>query len=156
MKSKCDEMELLMADALGGELIGEETLRFEQHLASCESCRVEYESLSGTVSQLRSRLGSDVDILNADQPKQGRVEPSTRLRGTLLRYAAIIIISMGVGYGLRGESTSHRDSVPLANDAPAAKAATVQERFATVHRSSPGSSAFTKSLLAVFSTNGES
>ena len=51
---KCEDFQMLLADALGGELSDADRPAFEAHTAQCPRCRAEYESMSGAVRSLQA------------------------------------------------------------------------------------------------------
>ena len=50
----CEDFQMLLADALGGELSDADRPAFEVHIAACPRCRAEYESMSGAVRSLQA------------------------------------------------------------------------------------------------------
>ncbi len=50
---KCEDVEMLMADALGDELSSDDRSVFEFHLAECDRCRQEYETALRAVDTMR-------------------------------------------------------------------------------------------------------
>lgn len=103
----CEDFEMLMADALGGELSPTDRPLFEAHLAECEDCRLEYESASKTVSTMRELPGpARVDIrregdrLVIDKVPAGVLRSPWWSSGGVLRYAASILIAFTAGYAL--------------------------------------------------------
>lgn len=104
----CENFETLMADALGNELSPEDRPAFEAHLASCESCRREYESLSGTIATLQNLPGPQkVSVIREgsklviDESGDARLRRHRHDRGRgawILRYAASVLIAFVGGY----------------------------------------------------------
>jgi anti-sigma factor RsiW len=98
---------MLMADALGGELTGQDLARFESHLSECQACRTEYQSMSATVAAMRtipgpeSKTARPLPLLKTS----GRRDRPLWMRSlAVLRYAAIIAIAFVAGYAARGVS----------------------------------------------------
>ncbi len=103
----CEDFEMLMADALGGELSPADRPVFEAHLAECEDCRREYESASKTVSTMRELPGPERltirregDRLVIDKAPARVLRSPWWSRGGVLRYAASILIAFTAGYAL--------------------------------------------------------
>ena len=146
---KCEEFEMLMADALGDELTTADSSLFEQHIGQCKNCRAEYESLTRSLQTLHSlpgparmkveRSGDRLVI----SPESGA--PSARLHRfglATLRYAATILIAFVAGYAWHTES-----GAPLIE--PGARGEAIQQRFVDIHAQKPQRSHFAKCLLAV-------
>lgn len=98
----CSEYELLMADVLGGEASADDRGRFEAHCATCEPCRVEYESARRTLDAMRSLRAPEVvvpfDVSGFSQAARIAPRRANRKFGPLLRIAAVIAISFAAGY----------------------------------------------------------
>jgi anti-sigma factor RsiW len=58
---KCDDFEVMLAEALGGELSDADRPLFERHLAGCAVCRSDYESGLATVARLRGLPAADAE-----------------------------------------------------------------------------------------------
>lgn len=109
----CEDFEMLMADALGDELAESDRVQFEAHLAACETCRRECESLKRTVDATRTlagprkvrvqRDGDRLVIQPEDTPARsvlhGPVSAVWR-GGRLLRFAASVLIAFTAGYAV--------------------------------------------------------
>lgn len=107
---KCEEFELLLADALGDELSENGQVVLDRHLATCPACRCDYESAMRTVDGMRSIPGSKsvrmrregrrwiVDDTHADGvTPPTRSAPRTQGYG-VFRWAASILIAFTTGY----------------------------------------------------------
>ncbi len=112
----CEEFENLLADALGDELSPEDRPVFEEHLGSCERCRLEYESSREAVAAMRAlpgpqrvsvrREGNRLVIEDDDGVRRspGRVRRNGGLsraawwRSRVSRYAASVLIAFTAGY----------------------------------------------------------
>lgn len=109
----CEDFDMLMADALGDELAEEDRAGFEAHLATCETCRSEYESLRRTVDATRTLAGPRnvrvqhdgerlvIQPIDSDALSVSHGPKRTALRsGGLLRFAASILIAFTAGYAV--------------------------------------------------------
>ena len=119
---KCEDYEMLMADALGDELSPADRSAFEAHLATCASCRSDYDSLSGTVTTLRDlpgpvgvsvrREGTRLVIEETtERPAAWRTGGSWESRA-LLRYAASVLVAFLGGYAF------HAGLMPVSSRVP--------------------------------------
>lgn len=146
MTIDCKAFELLLADAIGGELRDADRRAFDEHRANCPTCDAEYRSMAETVSTLHDRLGAPAE--SADRLSAGASKrTSSGSRWNLLRYAAAAAIAFGAGYGLRGTGGAN---APRSNGPDVAESMlTIQARMAMAHQRAPGASAFAKSILAV-------
>lgn len=147
MPLDCEQMERMLADALGDELSDSDRQEFDAHLEACDACRAEYQSLMKTLNITRDRL-SGADVM-AERPDR---RPTTRIRRTsgwaLVRYAAAIAIAFGSGYAMRAIRQADIEPGPIATNAGAAPE-TFQERLVIAHQQAPHASSFAKSMLAV-------
>ena len=149
----CDDFQMLLANALGGELSDTDRPIFDAHLQQCSRCRLEYETMSGTVRSLQS--------LPDPQPVSvrrvgGRLILSESSRGTmaalsrgLLRYAAGLLIAFTAGYALRAGLTPNDNSVIQVADA-GTKRNTLQVAIAGAHLRNPARSDLAKCLSAMY------
>ncbi len=106
----CKEFESLTADALGGELAAEQQSAFDAHIAACESCRREYESLTATVQQVASlppappvrieRSGEQLVIA----PETAAPPRRSWATGRAARFAAAIALAFVAGYAFRASA----------------------------------------------------
>ena len=125
----CEDFEMLMADALGDELSPDDRPAFEAHLATCESCRRDFDSLSGTITTLRGLPGPvKVSVrregtrLVIDDTSEGPTiwQASGSWQGrALLRHAASVLAAFLGGYAL------HASLAPASPDVRAPAGPTV-------------------------------
>ena len=153
----CEDFEMLLADALGGELSVGDRPAFEGHIAECSRCRAEYESMSGAVRSLKAlpdpqpvtvrRQGGRL-ILSESSPRR-----MMRFSHGLLRYAASVLIAFTAGYALRAALTprtgvSDRAVIELAD--AGSKRDTLQVAIAGAHLRNPARSDLAKCLSAMY------
>jgi len=159
----CDQFESMLADALGDELAPEDQSRFDEHLAACESCRVEYESLRMATNDLHSlgapqsvrmvrsgeRVFVDDGSLQSDSPKRFRRSTSP------LRFAASILLAFVSGYALHAGLILKGDS-PSVGDAPVERVQasteggiTLGAALVSAHKRNPSRSNLAKCFAAV-------
>ncbi len=153
----CDDFQMLLADALGGELSDADRPAFQTHLAQCARCRAEYESMSGAVRSLQAlpeprsvsvRRVGDRLILSESPPRT-----LAWFSHGLLRYAAGLLIAFTAGYALRAELTPHDATsatgiVQVADVGP--KRDSLQVAIAGAHLRNPGRSDLAKCLTAMY------
>lgn len=156
---KCEDFQMLLADALGGELSDAQRPGFEAHVAECSQCRREYESMRETVCSLLSlpepqpvrvrRVGGRL-ILSESSPGA-----MVAFSHGLLRYAAGLLIAFTTGYALRATLTPRdnaiRDGVVQVADA-GSKRDTLQLAIAGAHLRNPARSDLAKCLSAMYDT----
>lgn len=155
----CEDFQLLLADALGGELSDTQRPAFETHIAQCSPCRREYESMRETVCSLLSLpVAQQVSVRRVG----GRLILSESSRGTmtafsygLLRYAAGLMIAFTAGYALRAiltprEVASHDGVVQVVS--AGSKRGTLQGAIAGAHLRNPARSDLAKCLSAMYDT----
>lgn len=112
----CEEFENLLADALGDELLPEDRSVFDEHLVSCQRCRLEYESSREAVAAMRTlpgpqrvsvrqegnRLVIQDDERTGGSPRGlrrgGGLPPAARWTSGVFRYAASVLIAFMAGY----------------------------------------------------------
>ena len=154
---KCEDFQMLLADALGGELSDADRPAFEAHTAQCPRCRAEYESMSGAVRSLRAlpepqavsvRRVGDRLILSERSPRA-----LTWFSHRLLRYAAGLLIAFSAGYGLRAGLAPHDDAsgrpvALVANDG--SKRGSLEGAIAGAHLRNPARSDLAKCLIAMY------
>jgi len=156
----CEDFQLLLADALGGELSDAQLAGIEAHVTECPQCRREYESMREAVRSLQS--------LPEPQPIRvrrvgGRLILSESSRGAmtsfssgLLRYAAGLLLAFTAGYGLRaglrprGAPPSGSGVVQVAD--AGSKRETLQGAIAGAHLRNPARSDLAKCLSAMYDT----
>jgi anti-sigma factor RsiW len=150
----CNDFELLLADALGGELTESDRPAFERHMAECASCRADYQSTSATVSRLRA--------LSAAEPASARVSKVGTAReaswgSSVLRYAASIVIAFAAGYGANGLAHRHEQTAvtPPATtiqiNGTQLASASFGAALAETYQRRPGRSDLSRCLSAMFS-----
>ena len=154
---KCEDFQMLLADALGGELSDADRPAFQTHLAQCARCRAEYESMSGAVRSLQAlpeprpvsvrRVGGRL-ILSESPPRT-----LTLFSHGLLRYAASVLIAFTAGYALRAgltprDATSGTGVVQVAD--AGSKRDSLQVAIAGAHLRNPGRSDLAKCLMAMY------
>lgn len=54
----CEDFEMLMADALGGELASGDRPEFDRHLAECKACRTDFETSQRAIEEMRALPGT--------------------------------------------------------------------------------------------------
>lgn len=160
----CDDFEMLMADALGDELAEGDRAAFESHLATCETCRREYESLTRTVDAARTlagprrvcvqRDGQRLVIQPAESdahtPSRGSVRAAVR-NGGLLRFAASILVAFTAGYAVHaglmmaGDARPEQQITQIENVAPPS----VRGSLALAHARNPSRSGLAKCLATI-------
>jgi len=157
---KCEEFEMLMADALGGELDAAGRGELESHLAECASCRGEYAAAQSVLVRMRSlpgplpRIGARGPFERAPQaPKY----VFWRKSAPLLRLAAAVVIAFTAGYAVRGVANgdgprlvSTGDDMRSLPGRPAVEAASFQSALIGVYRSKPTDSDLAKCMNALF------
>mgnify|MGYP001570971063 FL=1 len=96
---KCDDFEMLMADALGAELAEADQSAFEGHLVVCAKCRDEYRRGLATLGAMRSlpagggiQAGIRDDVLGR-RPR--RIHLASR-RWAAIRFAAGLFVAFGM------------------------------------------------------------
>jgi len=154
----CEDFQMLLADTLGDELSDAQRPGFEAHVARCSKCRLEYESMSGTVRSLRSlpepqpirvrRVGRRLILSESSH------RAMTSLSFGLLKYAAGLMVAFTAGYALRA-GLAPRDAAPgggavihLADAGP--KRGTLQVAIAGAHLRNPARSDLAKCLSAMY------
>ncbi|MFH1111182.1 MAG: zf-HC2 domain-containing protein [Planctomycetota bacterium] len=154
---KCEDFQMLLADALGGELSDADRPAFQAHLAQCAPCRAEYESMSRAVRSLQAlpepravsvRRVGDRLILSESPPRT-----LAWLSHGLLRYAASVLIAFTAGYALRAGLTPHegKSGTTIVRVADAgSKRDSLQVAIAGAHLRNPGRSDLAKCLMAMY------
>ncbi len=97
-KNNCEEFKALMMGMMDGELTEDESIRMNNHLIRCSSCREELEQIKVTSSKL--------DNINIKEPEKGIVDKSwkspysklTKNFGILLVIAGWLIMMMYGAY----------------------------------------------------------
>lgn len=170
----CEDIEMLMAEALGDELSPADRPAFEAHLVECDRCRREYESARQAVATMRALPGSKrvtvkregnrlviEDTRAAGFSPRGhprRLKPAARAAGGIFRYAASVLIAFAAGYalhvGLMAVDASRRvELVTQGDEAPTvmlpATGDTLQIALASAHARNPARSDLAKCLVAM-------
>ena len=155
----CEDFQMLLADALGGELSDAQRPGFEAHITQCSECRHEYESMSGTVSSLQllpepqpvsvRRVGGRLIL------SESRHWAMSEYSYGLLRYAASVLIAFTAGYALRAalaprDAATHEGMVQVAD--AESKRGTLQGAIAGAHLRNPARSDLAKCLSAMYDT----
>jgi anti-sigma factor RsiW len=155
----CEDFQMLLADALGGELSNAQRPDFEAHIAQCSQCRREYESMTGAVQSLQAlpqpqpisvrRVGGRLILDESPRGAMGAFSYG------LLRYAAGLLIAFTAGYALRAALTP-RDAAPREGVVQVAdagsKRGTLQVAIAGAHLRNPARSDLAKCLSAMYDT----
>jgi len=150
----CKDFEEMLADALGGELSGVDRARFDGHVAMCETCRAEYESLVGAVGELRSLpAGDSVSTAVARHAGSRRAAPAPLRMGAVYRYAASVLIAFGAGYVMRGAPATSAESVKQAAPTRMAtsKQRTLETVIASAYREKPAGMSLSTAMSAILS-----
>ncbi len=160
----CKDFDMLMADALGDELAEDDRTPFEAHLATCETCRREYESLKRTVDATRTLAGPRkvrvqhdgerliIQPIDADALAVSHGPKRTALRsGGLLRFAASILIAFTAGYALHAGLMMADDARPhqLITQRADTTPASVRGSLVTAHTRNPSRSSLAKCLATI-------
>jgi len=163
-----EQFELLMADALGGELSSQDRAAFETVLAEHAEWKQEYETSRRTLDCL-AELGAPKRVVARREGDALVIEPTTRVTKTVApqpmrgswRYAAAILIAFTAGYalhaamilqeGVRPPQTLVENVLPPGVRAtPAsAPAGSFEAALLTTHTRKPSRSNLAKCLIAV-------
>lgn len=160
----CEDFEMLMADALGDELAEGDRAGFKSHIASCETCRREYESLTQTLDAARTLAGPRKVSVQRDgsrlviQPAESDAltlshgpEHTVVRNGGLLRFAASILFAFTAGYAVHaglmmaGNATPEQRIARIENVAPPS----VRRSLVLAHVRNPSRSSLAKCLAAI-------
>ncbi|MHC4090820.1 MAG: anti-sigma factor family protein [Planctomycetota bacterium] len=105
----CEHAQEMLADYLGQELDPADQRAFGGHLASCDRCRTEVESLQETLQALRQLPPAPAGVLpdGVRSPRATQAWPGPRYRGLArpLAYAATLLIGIGIGWLARPAGT---------------------------------------------------
>ena len=130
---QCEEIEVLLADALGGELAEDDRQVLEAHLAACERCRSEYESSRSAIEDMRQLPGPpNIDVRREGDrlvivPATGAPSrPVRRFMPVMLRYAASILIAFLAGYVFRAAMATEGRQPELVHSSDDQKPRTVE------------------------------
>ncbi len=162
----CEDVETMMADALGDEQSLADRSVFEAHLAECDTCRRKYQARSQTVATLRTLPGPRrVTIqrrgnrLVIDGLPGGRAPKTWGRPRALFRSAAGIFIAFTAGYAthlglmMAGSGTTDSRVVSTADhDFLQTEHDTLQSSLVNVHARNPGRSDLAKGLIAMLAS----
>lgn len=158
----CKEIELLLADAVGDELRDADRAAFDTHLAECESCRREYETLRGAMHAMRGvstparvsvRREGDRLVISEGRPAadtQRMWRPAT-----VFRYAASVLIAFLAGYlmhaGLMiGDAEKATTPADRMAEAPRKSSSpSLRDALVLAHEHNPNASDFAKLVMAM-------
>ncbi len=170
MKINCETAEGLIADLLGDEIDARDRARLDQHLSKCLDCRREVESLSRVQSTLKKKLTADAQVDSATSQGASNIHrPTVKPNDMrLFRLVAMIVISFGLGYivrgmpetgtsddGAGGRNPNERQSVVHSVHSSEGLRAEFTTRLKAAHRLAPGASGFSKSLMALLGSDWE-
>ena len=154
---KCEDFQMLLADALGGELSDAERPAFQTHLAQCARCRAEYESMSGAVRSLQALPEPRSVSVRRVGDRLILSEPSARrmmwFSHSLLRSAASVLVAFTAGYALRAAltpSTGVSDRAVIEVADAGSRRDTLQVAIAGAHLRNPARSDLAKCLSAMY------
>jgi anti-sigma factor RsiW len=157
----CHEIEPLMADAVGDELRAADRAAFESHLSGCESCRREYESLTGAAEKLRAlatparvsvRREGDRLVIEERPPTAVPRAAGPLRAASAFRYAASVLIAFLAGYLLhaglmfRDAGKERPDPTQMVG---ASNAPSLRDALVAAHQQSPNASDFAKLIMAM-------
>ncbi len=140
-----DEIDAMLADALGGELDPSQRGRFDQLLAEDPRLADEFGALQRALVALRS-LNDPVSIRErASAPSSRAVAVHWRAG---MRYAAVIGMAFVAGFAVRAMMPGG-SKVPPVTPPAAESPAAWEQRFADVYLLHPSESSLARSLVAV-------
>ena len=140
-----DEIDAMLADALGGELDPSRRERFDQLLAQDPRLADEFGALQRALVAIRS-LDDPVSIgERASAPSRRAVAVSWRAG---MRYAAVIGVAFVAGFAVRALMPAGSKVPPVTPPAAESQAAW-EQRFADVYLLHPSESSLARSLVAV-------
>ena len=162
---KCNEVQELLADALGDELTPAGRQALDAHLQECGRCRRELDSALTALAKMRSlpgpesvsvdRVGDRLVISGTRAPLRIR---AFRPSGPAFRYAASVLIAFASGYAFHAgrmmmsqawsaKPPRQTSLQPRDTDEPQE---TLESALARVHVAKPGRSHFAKCVIAMF------
>jgi len=114
----CKDIEMLMADALGGELTSQDQAKFAEHVAHCAACRVQYEAGRLTIERMRSLPAAPEAEARPLMKTRAAVSQGRQSRWiltpALLRYAAVILLGFTAGYVSKAKYGEHQSTPRVA------------------------------------------
>lgn len=159
----CERFEMLLADALGDELAATDRAAFENHLAECDKCRSEYESLQQPLRAMRDLPGPEhVTVVRKGdrlviQSERTRSPFAARwLSSGVMRYAAVIGFAFFAGYVFHAvtaeteRASNERGSGFVEHGSPPSLIRDgFEQRLVAVHMRGPARSGLAKCLMAM-------
>ena len=152
----CEDFEVFLADALGGELSSTERSAFDAHLAECSHCRLEYESLARAIRAMWKVPGPPQVTLyprENESPGEGRPPLGRCFRGRrFARQAAGIVLAFAAGYAMHagvGRLTPQTKPPAVANSYPADKSVSLRTELVNARRENPGRSDLAQFMITV-------
>ncbi len=140
-----DEIDAMLADALGGELDPSQRERFDQLLADDPRLAEEFRDLQRAVAAIRS-LDDPAGIgERASAPSRRALAVPWRAG---MRYAAVIGVAFVAGFAVRALMPAG-SKVPPVTPPAAESPAAWEQRFADVYLLHPSESSLARSLVAV-------
>ena len=140
-----DEIDAMLADALGGELDPSQRERFDQLLADDPRLAEEFRDLQRAVAAIRSL--DDPASIGERSPAPSRRALAVPWRAGM-RYAAVIGLAFVAGFAVRAQMPADSEAPPVAPWAAESPAAW-EQRFADVYLFHPSESSLARLLVAV-------
>ncbi len=156
----CDDVEMLMADALGDELAPDDRPVFEAHLAECERCRRDYETSMAALDAMRGLSGPTCVTMRREGDRlvlERSSRPfSVRLFGGTVRYAAGIVLAFAAGYTmssvrpmLEGSRAARVETRLVVGEGANPSANDLQRALVKTHIRKPSRSRLATALIAI-------
>ena len=160
----CEGIEMLLAEALGGELSKADRSALDAHLAHCDRCRREYESLSRAVDGMRSLPGPKRVTVGRQGRRAASLNASARpilglrwFSSRVVRFAASVLIAFVAGYashaGLMMSVPAPQQGTSLQREAerPGENGGrSLEYAVVSAYRQNPARSDLAKCLIAMF------
>ncbi|MBU0638208.1 MAG: zf-HC2 domain-containing protein [Planctomycetes bacterium] len=111
-----------LADYIGGELEPEQHAVFATHVSECPTCRAEVRALQAAAAVLDAGVLSREEAAErtatlappvAVAARVPRLARRPRMIYAALRYAAVVALAFGAGYGARGWRVTPVESPPV-------------------------------------------